>query len=301
MEVVTENEAPTRIRPGQSNEIGRVRGLDSSDKTISRRHLSLSVAGAMNDEETRLQFEVLGRNPIYVHRDNELKIFRRFEKGEMRNGDMLCVSGKNPVWYSVRRIEDGEEGVRRNVAESELAGEMESDFGFKGVDDLDQVGFDISCLDPVKGHEFDTYPKKMMRDMKNWDWFLEEEGGNGEDDEGKKVKGKRKRGGENDDDDDEWSGESEDERVLIDKSKKVARAKYVTRSKDHGKPSKMSSRRTENRVVDDEDEDDEDEDEDEDDETLGGFVADDENLEEEEEGKLEEEEDFEDDDEDEDE
>ncbi|KAL1533143.1 chromatin modification-related protein EAF7 [Salvia divinorum] len=249
----------------------------------------------MNGEETRLQFEVLGRNPIYVHRDGEVKIFRRFERGEMRKGDMLCVSGKNPVWYSVRRTEDGREGVRQNVAEIELDGKLESD---SGVVDLDQVGFDISRLDPVKefgfvveGHEFDEYPKKMMPDIQNWNWFVEEEVRNGEDDDdGKKVKGKRKRGGHNDDD---WSGESEDEKVLMDISRKAQRTKYVTRSEDrHGK---MSSTRTDDRVVDNEEDED---DEDEDDETLGGFVVDDENLEEEEENESEEEEDFEDEDED---
>lgn len=66
----------------------------------------------------------------------------------MRNDDMFCVSAKNPVWYTVRRIVDG---VRRNDSESELAGNLESDFEFKGVEDLDQVGVDISGLDPVKG------------------------------------------------------------------------------------------------------------------------------------------------------
>ncbi|XP_042031751.1 chromatin modification-related protein EAF7 [Salvia splendens] len=287
MEVVTENEATTRILLGQSLEIGRAHGLDSSDKTISRRHLSLSVAGDTNGEEIRLQFEVLGRNPIYVYRDGEVKIFRRFESGEMRKGDMLCVSGKNPVWYSVRATEDCGEGVRQNVSESD-----------SGI-----VDFDISGLDPVKefgfvveGLEFDGYPKKMMRDIQNWNWFVEEEVRDGEDDNGKKVKGKRKRGGGHNDD--EWSGESEDEKALMNKSRKARREKYVTRSEDrHGK---MSSTRTDDRVVDNEEEDRDNEDED--DETLGGFVVDDEKVEEEEENETEEEEeDFEDEDEDEDE
>lgn len=153
----------------------------------------------------------------------------------------------------------------------------------------------------VEGHEFDSYPKKMILDIKNWDWFLENEGKDSED-EGKKVRGsrrrKRKKGAENDDDEEEeWSGESEDERVLMDRSRKAPRAKYTTRSKDRGKPNEMSSTRTRNR------DDDEEEEEDEDDETLGGFVVDDENLEEEEEGgELEEddeEEELEDEDEDE--
>ncbi|KAH6821114.1 RNA-binding family protein [Perilla frutescens var. hirtella] len=280
MEVVTGNEPTTRIRPGQSHELGRAHGLDSSDKAISRRHISLSVAGATNGDELRLQFEVLGRNPIYVLKDNEVKIFRRFERGEMGNGDMFCVSAKNPVWHSVRRIEDVAERVRRNAVESEFSGKMEVDFGFDGVEDLDQVGVDISGVDPVKefgfvveGHEFDSYPTKMIRDIKNWDWFLEEKGKNSDDDEeeGKNVKarrrGKRKKGAENDDDD-EWSGESEDERVLMEKSSKAWKAKYMTRSVDHGKPSEKSPTRTKNGDAGEED----DGDEDEDDETLGGFL-----------------------------
>lgn len=47
----------------------------------------------------------------------------------------------------------------------------------------------------VEGHEFDGYPKKMMPDIQNWNWFVEEEGRDGEGDDGKKGKG-RERGEE---------------------------------------------------------------------------------------------------------
>ncbi|KAK6128055.1 hypothetical protein DH2020_038219 [Rehmannia glutinosa] len=297
MEVVSEDGSITRVKPGQTRELGRGHGLNSSDKTISRRHVSFSIPRVTNNQEILVRFEVLGRNPIYVSKDNEVKIFRRFERGEMGNGDMFCVSGKNPVWYTLRRIENGGDSVRQNDSESELAVNLESGFGLKGFEDLQHEAVDISDIDPVKefgfvviGHEFDSYPKKMIRDIKNWDWFLEETGKNTEDDEdeGKKGKGsarrKRKKGMENDDD--EWTGESEDDKVLIENSRKAQRpkAKYITRSKDDRKPSKdksksKSSSGKKNIELDDED----DEDEDEDDETLGGFIVGDENLDEEEE------------------
>ncbi|KAI3463265.1 hypothetical protein Pfo_019928 [Paulownia fortunei] len=312
MEVVSADGSKTQIKQGQTRELGRAHGLNSVDKTISRRQVSFFIPRLTDNQKILLRFEVLGKNPIYVSKDNEVKIFRRFERGEMENGDMFCVSAKNPVWYALREVEDGGESVRQNDLESELAGNLETGFGFKGVEDLQQEGVDISDIDPVQefgflviGHEFDSYSKKMIRDIKNWDWFLEETGkdSEGDEDEGKKGKGsgrrKRKKAMENDNE--EWSGESEDDKVLINNSRKAQMPKYMTRSKDHGKPNKDTSKSKiptgkkntdgkpskdtsksksptgkKNRDVDDEDEDD-------DDETLGGFIVDDENLEEEEE------------------
>ncbi|PIN20669.1 hypothetical protein CDL12_06650 [Handroanthus impetiginosus] len=293
MEILSTDGSKTQLKPGQTRELGRAHGFDSSDKTISRRQISFFIPPFSHDQEIRVQFEVLGKNPVYVYKDNEVKAYRRFERGEMGNGEMFCVSAKNPVWYSMRKIENGAESVRRNNLESELAENLEGAFGFKGVEDLQQDGVDISDIDPVKelgfvvmGHEFDSYPKKMMVDIKNWDWFLEESRRDSEDDEdeGRKRNGsrrrKRKKGTENDDDE-EWTGESEDEKVVINKSRKKQRPKYMTRSKDRESKDRSRSKSTggkKNRVVDDEDK----EDEDEDDETLGGFIVDHENVEEEE-------------------
>ncbi|GFP85693.1 hypothetical protein PHJA_000713000 [Phtheirospermum japonicum] len=287
MEVVSENGFKTQIKPGQTRELGRDHSLNSSDRTISRRQVSFFIPRVAEKQETLIRFEVLGRNPIYVSKDNEVKIFRRFERGEMGDGDMFCVSAKNPVWHTLRKTEDDcTAGVRRNDSESELAASSEREFGFEGIEDLQHESVDNSDIDPVKefgfvviGHEFDSYPKNMIRDIKNWDWFIEEARKDTEDDddddEGKKRK--RKKGPENDDD--EWTGESEDDKVLIDKSRKAQRPKYTTRSKDHGESSKSSTRKS--RELDEEEE--EDDDEDEDDETLGGFIVDDEKLDEDEE------------------
>ncbi|GJR95883.1 hypothetical protein Tco_0268057 [Tanacetum coccineum] len=66
----------------------------------------------------------------------------------------------------------------------------------------------------VIGHEFDHYPKKTIRDIRNWDWFLdehkEEDSDEDEVSDRKPKKGKRrkrKKGGANDDEDDDvWTG-----------------------------------------------------------------------------------------------
>ncbi|KAL0429904.1 UNVERIFIED_CONTAM: hypothetical protein Sradi_0616400 [Sesamum radiatum] len=242
MEIVGADGSNIQIKPGQTRELGRAHGLNSSDKTISRRHVSFSVPAFSDNQEIRLQFEVLGRNPIYVNKNNEVKISRRFERGEMEDGDMFCVSAKNPVWYTLTRYESGGQSVRQNDLESELAGTLESGSGLGCVEDLQQESVDISDIDPVKGKDSDV-----------------------DNDEEKKGRGsgrkKRKKGAENEDE--EWTGESEDDKVLIGKSKKPQRPKYMTRSKDRGKLASKSKRTAGkiNREVDDEDVEDEDEDE----------------------------------------
>ncbi|KAG8362985.1 hypothetical protein BUALT_BualtUnG0016700 [Buddleja alternifolia] len=190
MEIVSSDGSKFQIKPGQTQELGRSNGLDSSDRTISRRHVSFFVPPITIDEQINLQFEVIGRNPIYVSRNDDVKIYRRFERGEMRNGDMFCVSSNNPVWYALREVENG---VRRNDLESELADNLKGGLRFKDVEDLQQEEFGFVVI----GHEFDSYPKKMIRDIKNWDWFLEEsrkdsDDDNDDDDKGKKEKGSGK-------------------------------------------------------------------------------------------------------------
>ncbi|KAK4413786.1 hypothetical protein Salat_2791400 [Sesamum alatum] len=274
MEIEGADGSNIQIKPGQTRELGRAHDLNSSDKTISRRHVSFSVPAFSDNQEIRLQFEVLGRNPIYVNKNNEVKIFRRFGSGG--------------------------QSVRQNDLESELAGNLESGSGLRGVEDLQQESVDISDIDPVKefglvviGHEFDSYPKKMIRDIKNWDWFLEEAAkdcdmDNDEEKERGSTRSKRKKGIENEDE--EWTGESEDDKVFISKSKKPQRPKYMTRSNERGKlTSKSKSKSTAGKVIQEVDDEDG-EDEDEDDETLGGFIVDDENMGEEEEAGDEDEE-----------
>lgn len=151
MEIMSEDGYQIRMKPGQTQELGRSDGFKSPDNTISRRHISFFIPRESNNQEIHLQFEVLGTNPIYLRRNDRLKILRRFERGEMEDGDMFCVSAKSPVWYTVRKFQNGSEGVRRNDLESELKESLESGSGLKGVEYLHEEGLDISHVDPVKG------------------------------------------------------------------------------------------------------------------------------------------------------
>ncbi|GKA18257.1 hypothetical protein Tco_0698094 [Tanacetum coccineum] len=190
----------------------------------------------------------------------------------------------------------------------EIINELGDDDDVKKMEELgvdfDEIGssggevesLDVSedVLDPVKefkflviGHEFDHYPKKMIRDIRNWDWFLEEhkEEDSDEDEvsDRKLKKGKRrkrKKGGANyDEDDDVWTGESEEDAELIKKLKNDNKPKYSTRSKDQKKSKKGASTSksgkdtTKSSAMDVDVEDD-----DETDETLGGFIVDDEDV-----------------------
>ncbi|GKA84798.1 hypothetical protein Tco_0806452 [Tanacetum coccineum] len=183
-----------------------------------------------------------------------------------------------------------------DVKKMEELGVDFDDIGSSGgeVESLD-VSEDV--LDPVKefkflviGHEFDHYPKKMIRDIRNWDWFLEEHKEYSDEDEdevgNKKAKKgkrrKRKKGGANDDEDDDvWTGESEEDAELIKKLKNDPKPKYTTRSKDQKKSkkgastSKSGKHTTKSSAMDVDVEDDE---EDAADETLGGFIVDDEDV-----------------------
>lgn len=136
----------------------------------------------------------------------------------------------------------------------------------------------------VMGREFDGYPKKMVSDIRNWDWLIEELRDESDCDEGRGRK--RKSIGKNDDE--EWTGESEEEKEAITKSRKSQRPKYMTRSKDGGKPSKDVGKvkpSAQRRNTSNEDS--------EDDETLGGFIVEDDELEEDKDvGDEEEEEEF---------
>lgn len=136
----------------------------------------------------------------------------------------------------------------------------------------------------VIGHEFDQYPKEKIRDINEWDWFLEEpRRASDEDDEfsDKRKKGVRRKRGKatrNDDDEDDWIGESEEDKEVIAKVKRIQRPMYSIRSKDRGNPQKsrkncrglMQKKGTAANAEESEDEDDP---------TLGGFIVDDDELE----------------------
>lgn len=157
-------------------------------------------------------------------------------------------------------------------------------------------------------HEFDQYPKGMIRNVENWEWFLEEPSKESEDDddfdETRKNKGKRKVFKDNEDDN--WTGDSEDDKDLVAKTGKGKKLGYSTRSRANREPSRdvkvgRNSKRKKTASVDETVE--EEEEEEDDDETLGGFIVTDEGEEEEQnndDDEEEEEEEFEEEEDDED-
>ena len=132
----------------------------------------------------------------------------------------------------------------------------------------------------VIGKEFDQYPKSRIRDVKQWEWFLEDstKGNSDDDDEddgdkkGRKgLSKKRRRGKKRNEEDDDWSAESEEDKELIVKSKRVVSPTrdvnyrvYSTRSKKTKKDVNASSSSSSSRAqtkqrgsvdIDEEDED----------------------------------------------
>ncbi|XP_010465242.1 PREDICTED: uncharacterized protein DDB_G0283697-like [Camelina sativa] len=300
MEIEGEDGTKLLLKAGVKSVFGRGAGFKTDDLSVSRRHVSFELkptaAGTERSESGRVYFEVLGRNPVWLKTGEpgkKIQTFRKSETGEIAAGDRFCVSGHNPIWFTLKK--------RRNEVMEERALDSESELGV----------IDISDTDPVKefgflviGKEFDQYPKSRIRDVKQWEWFLEDStNGNCDDDEGDKKgrkglskKRSRKKGNE-DDDDDDWSVESDEDKELIVKSKRVLTPAYSTRSKKMMKKdtnaSCSSSTQTKQRGRV--------ESEDDDDETLGGFIVSDkeDKLEEEDESNVEEEEEDLDEDEDE--
>ncbi|CAI9114354.1 OLC1v1015062C1 [Oldenlandia corymbosa var. corymbosa] len=315
-------------------EWGRGSGFKTDDRTVSRRHVELQPVFGSGIREPRVRFIVHGKNPIWVHRSKtgEVSGFKTSESGELEIGDAFCVSAKNPVWFTCKDVEiEAENGENNGKGElrldGELADSLSGGFEVKGFDALELESVDISLIDPVKefgflviGEEFNSYPRRMIKDIKNWDWFLEEGGDEGSEDDNevggnnKRRTRKRKKKGGRGEDDEEWTGESEEEEeqmelLLKSKEGKVQKTpKYSTRSKDRqklklasrddaGENKKVAAPLTRRKADKNADVNMEDEEEDDEgDETLGGFIVGDEDLEEvedeEEEEEEEEEEDF---------
>ncbi|KFK38728.1 hypothetical protein AALP_AA3G152700 [Arabis alpina] len=295
MEIEGEDGTKLSLNPGVKTVIGRGSGFNSKGLTVSRRHVSLELkpAASQTGFSDLVFFKVLGRNPVWVRVGEKIRTYRKSETGEISTGDRFCLSGYLPVWFDLKR-------------RGEVTEERVSD-GESGLDCID-----FSHVDPVKefgflviGKEFDQYSKSRMRDVKQWEWFLEDStNGNSDDDEdggdkkgrkGLSKKRRRKKGNE----DDDWSVESEEDKEMMVKAKRVVNPTYSTRSKKSKKDTNASSSssiaqaKPRGRVdVDDED-----------DETLGGFIVSDEEdkLEEEDEVSTDDEEEEEDCDEDEDE
>ncbi|KAI9109513.1 hypothetical protein K1719_019567 [Acacia pycnantha] len=303
MAVEVEGEDGTKFVLGTRGEIlfGRGSGLNTNDRTVSRRHVSLLLKSSLEEsdagEEPRVSFEVIGRNPIWVFskNDGEIRIFRKYEKGEMEFGDRFSLSGKSPVWFDFK--DSGVQEGKKTISDIEEVSESSSN-------GLDIEDIDVSGIDPVKvfgfvvmGHEFDHYPKNMIRNVKSWNWFLEEPNKDDEDEDDFEEKrmaiGRKRKKGKDNKDEDDWDVENEEDTDLVASVRKVRRSGYSTRSKDQNKQtedrkSSKSSGRTKAPSADGTVEDEEDE-------TLGGFIVDDEEEDLEEENIEEEEEEFEED------
>ncbi|KAG6581847.1 hypothetical protein SDJN03_21849, partial [Cucurbita argyrosperma subsp. sororia] len=246
---------------------GRGSGFACKDRTVSRRHILIKAKTSENSNgvpmEPRVSFEVIGKNPIWVRsgKNGEIRTFRSSEKGEMVPGESFCMGGQELMWFELNKIGEFEEGEKicSRCSDSE-------DIDVSGIDPVKELGF------LAKGHEFECYGNRVIRDAKKWDWFLDERRKDSDDDEhyGRKqksrVRGKRKKGANNDDED--WTDENEDAVEMITKTKKFQRPKYSTRSKDSNKThkdQKKAAKSNKDYVEEDED-----------DETLGGFIVDDE-------------------------
>ncbi|CAM8948552.1 unnamed protein product [Rhodiola kirilowii] len=313
MEIESDNGDKINLKPNSRTQLGRGFGIQTNDRSVSRRHIWLELHSnhhkAYQNSKPRVSFEVVGKNPVWVRsgESGEIRVYRKGEGGELGSGDAFSVSGKKHFWF-------------RLIGE---VGERVEDEGFEDVSDLEFESFDVSNVDPVKefgfiimGHDFDSYRKKMLHDAKNWNWFLDapKKGSDDEDDVGqasRRPRRKRKKGKHDyQGDDDEWEGESEEDKELVSKTKKVPRPTFSTRSKDRGKVTKTRMKGNDKFKSHDSGissemgmgNADDNEDKEEDDETLGGFIVDDEELTEDDTGGEgdgdEEEEEFEDDDED---
>ncbi|XP_027344364.1 uncharacterized protein LOC113856641 [Abrus precatorius] len=269
LEVELQGEDGSKFALGKEDNVvfGRGCGFNTHDRTVSRRHVSFQLEQS-ESEHARVSFQVIGRNPIWVWTHDSLRLFRKFDNGHLQFGDRFCLSPEAPFWFLFKKIQSQPQLKLHQLDVSE-------------IDPVKEFGF------LVMGHEFDHYPKGMIRNMKNWDWFLEEPKKDDEDEEDFEERRKmgRKRKTCKDNEDEEWSGESEDDKDLVVTIRKGKRPGYSTRSKD----SKGSNRDTKANKSSVEEEDD--------DETLGGFIVADEEDEEDDDDNDEEEE-FEEDDDD---
>lgn len=149
MEIEGEGGAKFALNNGHKTVFGRGLGFNTSDRTVSRRHVELEVQTNPAQKEAKVSFVVLGKNPIWVwsRTDGEVRVFRRLEKGELGAGDSFCVSGKIPAWFTLRNIEVDE--VDKKVLEEDVCKLAEC---FQSGSEIEDV--DFSGIDPVKGLVF---------------------------------------------------------------------------------------------------------------------------------------------------
>lgn len=179
---------------------------------------------------------------------------------------------------------DEEKGKGREGPRLELELEEQDETEIQDLGLLQSL--DLSHIDPVaefgflkEGSEFEQYGR---RHVSRWDLFLvkDSEKSSADEDEdfreeknlkGKKRKHKKKRETKDEKEDEDWTGESEEEKMQINKlkgSKRPQALKSRTSSRRDSSSTALASTGSNQKQLDD--------DIDENDETLGGFIVDDE-------------------------
>lgn len=134
-------------------ELGRGLGFQSTDRTISRRHVSFQLLPIEDDEESRVLFKVIGKNPIWVHhhhsRMGDVRVYKRFESGEMGSGDMFCISPNHPTWFALKSLQLGGEEQRSYGLHS-----LQANLDLGETKDSEIQSLNTSIFDPVKGSFF---------------------------------------------------------------------------------------------------------------------------------------------------
>ncbi|KAL2929346.1 Stress response protein nst1 [Bienertia sinuspersici] len=281
MEIEGSDGSKTRIKPDSSTIFGRGNGFHSNDISFSCCHISFHFNPSPNSQTDP-------RVSIEHHENGSIKAFKRFQRGELGIDDLFWISPNIPIWFTVKKVE---EVVKERVFENEeiksrinnvLNQSLETASRFDTIKDFGLDSVDVSSIDPVQefrflviGHEFDQYSKQMIREIKNWNWFLDDSKGETDDEDDTKKKGstsgrrKRKKTSRGDDDDvdEEWTVENEGDEVAKD-ARKVQRIENLRQKQAEVKRRKnLKMRRM--KQDDEADEDDEEEfTEDEDEEVL---------------------------------
>lgn len=303
-------------------DLGLISGSSSSDRTVSRQHVSLQLRHTSDDmintddsaQELLLSFEVIGKNPISVISEDaeRSRVYKKSAKGVLKPGDLISLSINKPNYLSLKRRGggggDGEvdssvlDAVKRRERRTQQR-RSEAEEGDVGVDDdvvwegcSAEIGsLDVTEVDPVKefgflerGHEFDRYPRHKIRHFKDWKWFLEDTRAvSSEDDEEDgtiKLKGKNKhhKNKKRGEDDDEEWAVESEEECNLAAKAGSAKRSTLSTRSKDLKKPRIDVRDSKKTAEKKIDSGEEDVDNEED-ETLGGFIVGDDDVEEEEE------------------
>lgn len=209
----------------------------------------------------------------------------RRQKRAMERKQKEKLQGENEDFNKGKLDEERGKGKEGPRLELELEEQDETEIQDLGL----FQSLDLSHIDPVaefgflvEGSEFEQYGKRRVHDVDRWDSFLGKDSEKSSEDEdedfieqknlkGKKGKHKKKKEAKDEKEDEDWTGESEEEKMQINKlkgSKKPKALKTRTSSRRDSSSTVLASTGSNKKQLDD--------DIDENDETLGGFIVDDE-------------------------